>query len=68
MSDRASDITDDVRAQAGSLQPHLVCHWTVDPASDRLSCAWAAPTVGRDAALARARLRPALAPAAKEIA
>jgi hypothetical protein len=23
--------------------PHLVCSWTLDPASHRLSCAWAAP-------------------------
>jgi hypothetical protein len=26
-----------------ALQPHLICSWTLDPASRRLSCAWATP-------------------------
>jgi hypothetical protein len=28
--------------------PHLVCSWTLDPASHRLSCAWAPPAAGWD--------------------
>lgn len=30
------------------LHPHLVCSWTLDPASHRLSCAWAPPAAGWD--------------------
>jgi hypothetical protein len=30
------------------LHPHLVCSWTLDPASYRLSCAWAPPVAGWD--------------------
>jgi hypothetical protein len=26
-----------------AFHPHLTCSWTLDPASHRLSCAWAAP-------------------------
>jgi hypothetical protein len=32
-------------ADRKELQPHLVCSWTLDPAGDRLSCAWAPPAV-----------------------
>jgi hypothetical protein len=28
--------------------PHLVCSWNLDPASRRLSCAWAAPAARWD--------------------
>jgi hypothetical protein len=31
--------------------PHLVCSWTLDPASRRLSCGWAPPADRGDAAL-----------------
>jgi hypothetical protein len=31
--------------------PHLVCSWTLDPVSHRLSCAWAAPAERRGIAL-----------------
>jgi hypothetical protein len=30
-------------ADRQEFHPHLVCSWTLDPASDRLSCAWAPP-------------------------
>ncbi|HEY6256916.1 MAG TPA: hypothetical protein VIY51_14100 [Xanthobacteraceae bacterium] len=33
--------------------PHLVCSWTLDPASQRLSCAWAAPVQGWDVTFSR---------------
>jgi hypothetical protein len=26
-----------------AFHPHLTCSWTLDPASHRLSCAWAEP-------------------------
>ena len=29
---------------------HLVCNWTLDPTSQRLSCAWAPPAAGWDVA------------------
>ncbi len=29
-------------------RPHLVCSWTLDPASHRLSCAWAPPAASWD--------------------
>ena len=32
------------------FHPHLVCSWTLDPASHRLSCAWAPPAVGSNVA------------------
>jgi hypothetical protein len=31
--------------------PHLVCSWTLDPASQRLSCAWAPPIERSDIAV-----------------
>jgi hypothetical protein len=36
--------------------PHLVCSWTLDPASHRLSCAWAPPAERRDIAFLSARI------------
>jgi hypothetical protein len=50
--------------QAKEFLPHLVCSWTLDPASRRLSCAWAPPVDGwiatrnlsRGIALARSRV------------
>jgi hypothetical protein len=38
-------------ARATQFLPHLVCSWTLDPASRRLSCAWAAPADGWNIAL-----------------
>ncbi len=35
------------------LRPHLVCSWTLDPVSQRLSCAWAAPSEAWDITFAR---------------
>jgi hypothetical protein len=35
--------------------PHLVCRWTLDPASHRPSCAWAAPVEGSDITFVRSR-------------
>jgi hypothetical protein len=35
--------------------PHLVGRWTLDPASHRPSCAWAAPVEGPDITFARSR-------------
>jgi len=32
------------------FHPHLVCSWTLDPASHRLSCAWAPPAAGSNVA------------------
>jgi hypothetical protein len=29
-----------------AFYPHLVCNWTLDPASHRLSCAWTKPVEG----------------------
>jgi hypothetical protein len=54
--------------QAKDVLPHLVCRWSIDPASRRLSCAWATPTEHWDLALSSARiatshLSPGLAPA-----
>jgi hypothetical protein len=41
--------------------PHLVCSWTLDPASRRLSCTWAAPAERRAFSRIKARnLRPGL--------
>jgi hypothetical protein len=53
---------------AKEFLPHLVCTWTIDPASRRLSCAWATPTDHWDIAAMSARrvanhLSPGLAPA-----
>jgi hypothetical protein len=53
-------------AQAKEFLPHLVCSWTLDPASRRLSCAWAAPADGWNVDLPSARtatrnLRPGIA-------
>jgi len=38
------------------LHPHLLCSWTLDPASHRLSCAWAPPAAGWDTAFPSARM------------
>jgi hypothetical protein len=41
----ASDIKGAVFADKAprAFHPHLLCRWTLDPASHRLSCVWAAP-------------------------
>jgi hypothetical protein len=50
--------------------PHLVCSWTLDPASRRLSCGWAPPADRWDFALpariAGSRLRSAIGLAAAQ--
>jgi hypothetical protein len=47
----ASDIAGTILAMRRKVfHPHLVCRWTLDPASHRLSCAWAAPADGLDVA------------------
>jgi hypothetical protein len=53
----ASDLagTALARTRAKEFLPHLVCRWTLDPASHRLSCAWGAPTDRADIALLSAR-------------
>jgi hypothetical protein len=43
--------------RAKEFLPHLVCSWTLDPASHRLSCAWAAPTDGWDITFSRINAR-----------
>jgi hypothetical protein len=53
------------------FHPHLVCSWTLDSASHRLSCAWAPPTdrshiAFLSAASASSGLRPAFALAASQ--
>jgi hypothetical protein len=47
----AGEIEGSFLASVGEkhLLPHLVCRWTLDPASRRLSCAWMAPTDRWDA-------------------
>ena len=45
----ASDLAGTVLARR-EFHPHLVCSWTLDPASHRLSCAWAPPAAGWDVA------------------
>ncbi len=35
-----------------AFQPHLICSWTLDPASHRLACAWAASAAELGARLA----------------
>jgi hypothetical protein len=54
----ASKIEGTVHANVGGkvLHPHLVCSWTLDPASHRLSCAWAPPAAGSDVAFFSSRL------------
>jgi hypothetical protein len=44
----ASEIEGTVLAGMGrkAFRPHLLCSWTLDPASHRLSCAWAEPREG----------------------
>jgi hypothetical protein len=32
-----------------AFHPHLTCSWTLDPASQRLSCAWAEAAADLDA-------------------
>jgi hypothetical protein len=51
--------------------PHLVCRWTLDSASHRLSCAWAPPTdrshvTFSSAGIATSGLRPGFALAASQ--
>jgi hypothetical protein len=43
----ASDLAGTVLAGTPTKEftPHLVCSWTLDPASHRLSCVWATPVV-----------------------
>jgi hypothetical protein len=55
---------------AKEILPHLVCSWTVDPASRRLSCAWATPgghwdIAAMSAQLVASHLSPGIAPAAR---
>jgi hypothetical protein len=38
------------------LHPHLVRSWSLDPASHRLSCAWAPPAVGWEVTFLSPRL------------
>jgi hypothetical protein len=45
----ASDLAGTVLGRR-EFHPHLVCSWTLDPASHRLSCAWAPPAAGWDVA------------------
>jgi hypothetical protein len=54
----ASQIAGTVLADLGRkvLHPHLVCSWTLDPASHRLSCAWAPPAAGSDVVFLSSRL------------
>jgi hypothetical protein len=56
----ASDITGTVLAGMGRrvFRPHLICSWTLDPASQRLSCAWAAPVEELDVASLSSRIAP----------
>jgi hypothetical protein len=49
----ASDLGGAAYVDHRSKVPHLVCSWTLDPASHRLSCAWAAPSEGWDITFAR---------------
>ena len=55
----ASDLARTVFGQK-ELHPRLVCSWTLDPASHRLSCAWAPPAAGWDVAF----LSPLITPTA----
>jgi hypothetical protein len=59
-------------ARAKEFLPHLVCSWTLDPASHRLSCAWAAPADSWNIDLPSARiatstLSPGIAPARSRV-
>jgi hypothetical protein len=56
----ASDINGTALAGMGArvLRPRLVCSWTLDPASHRLSCAWAAPVEELDVASLSSRIAP----------
>jgi hypothetical protein len=56
----ASDIKGTALAGMGRrvFRPHLVCSWTLDPASHRLSCAWAAPVERLDVAPLSSRIGP----------
>jgi hypothetical protein len=59
MTDRvASEIEGTVFANVGRkvFHPHLVCSWTLDPASHRLSCVWAPPAAGSDILLFSSRI------------
>ena len=54
---------------ARDVLPHLVCSWTIDPASRRLSCVWSVPAAQWDVAamsaqLLASHLSPGIAPAA----
>jgi hypothetical protein len=53
---------------ARDVLPHLVCSWTIDPASRRLSCVWATPTdhwnmAAMSAQLVATHLSPGIPPA-----
>jgi hypothetical protein len=51
MTDRvAHDRAGSGFAGGKEFHPHLVCSWTLDPASHRLSCAWAPPAAGWEVA------------------
>jgi hypothetical protein len=54
----ASEIEETVFANVGRkvFHPHLVCSWTLDPASHRLSCVWAPPAAGSDVAFLSSRI------------
>jgi hypothetical protein len=53
-----SEIEGTVFANVGRkvFHPHLVCSWTLDPASHRLSCVWAPSADGSDVALFSSRI------------
>jgi hypothetical protein len=50
-----SDLTGAVIGRK-EFHPHLVCSWTLDPASHRLSCAWAPPAAGWNVAFLSPRI------------
>jgi hypothetical protein len=54
----ASDIegTPLVGMDRKAFHPHLVCSWTLDPTSRRLSCAWAEPAERLEAAFLSSRI------------
>jgi hypothetical protein len=54
----ASQIEGTVFANVGrkAFHPHLVCSWTLDPASHRLSCVWGPPAAGSDRASLSSRI------------
>jgi hypothetical protein len=56
----ASEIEGTIFANVGrkSFYPHLVCSWTLDPTSHRLSCVWAPPADRFDVASLSSRIPP----------